>query len=137
MQVCAQVIGNDAAVTLGGLAGNFELNVMMPVMIRNLLESIELLARAVTEFTGRCIRGLQADRERCESYVEQSLAMCTALAPAIGYDRAAQIAKKAHESGKTVREVAIEEQVLPREDLDKVLDPRPMTEPGVPGKRGE
>ena len=134
MQVCAQVVGNDAAVALGGLSGNFELNVMMPVMAYNLLQSIELLARAVGQFTERCLKGLQADRGRCESLVEQSLGMCTALAPAIGYDRAAKVAKKAFESGRTVREVAREEKVLPEEELEKALDPRPMTEPGVPGK---
>jgi fumarate hydratase class II len=134
MQVCAQVIGNDAAITIGGLAGNFELNVMMPVMAHNLLNSIEFLAGAVYQFTHRCIVGLQADRERCESLVEKSLAMCTALAPVIGYDRAAKIAKEAYSSGRTVRQVALEQQVLPKEELDRLLDPRPMTEPGVPGK---
>lgn len=134
IQVCAQVVGNDATVSLGALSGNFELNVMMPVMAYNLLQSVELLARAAAGFTERCVLGLEADRKRCESLIEQSLAMCTALAPAIGYDRAAQIAKKAFAQGKTVREVALEEQVLPEEELAKVLDPRPMTEPGVPGK---
>jgi fumarate hydratase class II len=134
MQVCAQVIGNDAAITVGGLAGNFELNVMMPVMAHNLLGSIAFLAGAVTQFSGRCVAGLQADRRRCESLVEESLAMCTALAPVIGYDRAAQIAKEAHSSGRTVRQVAREQQVLPDEELDRLLDPRPMTEPGVPGR---
>ncbi|PLX84442.1 MAG: aspartate ammonia-lyase [Desulfuromonas sp.] len=134
LQVCAQVVGNDAAVCLGGLSGNFELNVMMPVIAHNLLESTELLAGASNQFTRRCLKGLQADRERCEALVEQSLAMCTALAPAIGYDRAAGIAKRAYETGKTVREIAREEKVLPEEELERILDPRPMTEPGVPGK---
>jgi fumarate hydratase class II len=135
IQVCAQVVGNDAAVTLGGLSGNFELNVMMPLIAHNLLQSIEILARAVTQFTQKCVLGLEADRRRCEALVEESLAMATALAPAIGYDRAAQIAKKAFESGKTVRETALTEQVLSREELEDILDPRPMTEPGVPGRR--
>lgn len=134
MQVCAQVVGNDAAITLGGLSGNFELNVMMPVMAHNLLSSIAILAAAVTQFTNRCVKDLQADRERCESLVEESLAMCTALAPVIGYDRAAQIAKEAYQSGRTVRQVAVEQQILPAEELENLLDPRPMTEPGVPGK---
>jgi fumarate hydratase class II len=134
LQACAQVVGNDTAVTLGGLSGNFELNVMMPLITHNLLQSVTLLANAAEQFSGRCVKGLQADRQRCESLIEQSLAMCTALAPVIGYDRAAQIAKKAHESGKTVREVAREEQVLPDAELERLLDPRPMTEPGVPGK---
>jgi fumarate hydratase, class II len=134
MQVCAQVIGNDAAIAVGGLSGNFELNVMMPVMAHNLLQSIELMANAVSLFSERCVSGLQADRARCESLIEQSLAMCTALAPVIGYDRAAQIAKKAYTTGKTVREIAREEAVLPEEELARLLDPRPMTEPGIPGK---
>ena len=134
LQVCVQVIGNDAAIALGGLSGNLELNVMMPVMAHNLLQAIELLSRGVRQFTERCIRGLQADRRRCESLVEESLAMVTALAPALGYDRAALIAKKAFETGKTVRQVAREEEVLPEAELNRLLDPRPMTEPGVPGK---
>jgi len=134
MQVCAQVIGNDATITLGGLAGNFELNVMMPVMAHNLLQAIDLLSNVTLQFTERCLRGLDADRERCEALIEQSLAMCTALAPEIGYDRAAAIAKKAYETGKTVREVALAEQVLPDYELEHLLKPRPMTEPGIPGK---
>ncbi|NIQ09987.1 MAG: aspartate ammonia-lyase, partial [Gammaproteobacteria bacterium] len=134
MQVCAQVIGNDAAITLGGLSGNFELNVMMPVMTYNLLQSIELLTNAVDLFDERCLQGLVADRERCEGLIEESLAMCTALAPVIGYDNAAAIAKRAHETGKTVREIALEEKVLPDYELEHLLDPRPMTEAGIPGK---
>ena len=134
MQVCAQVVGNDATITLGGLAGNFELNVMMPVMAHNLLQSIDLLANVVEQFNERCLQGIVADRERCEGLIEESLAMCTALAPAIGYDRAAAIAKQAHETGRTVREVAMAEQVLPEEELNQLLDPRPMTEAGLPGK---
>jgi fumarate hydratase class II len=134
MQVCAQVVGNDATITISGLSGNFELNVMMPVMAHNLLQSIDLLASAVEQFNERCLQGLSADRERCEGLIEESLAMCTALAPVIGYDRAATIAKQAHATGRTVREVAIAEQVLPEEELNRLLDPRPMTEAGIPGK---
>jgi fumarate hydratase class II len=134
MQVCAQVIGNDATVALGGLSGNFELNVMMPVMTHNLLQSIDLLSNAVTLFSNRCLQGLEADRGRCEALVEESLAMCTALAPVIGYDRAAEIAKSAYASGRTVRAVALEMQILPAEELAHLLDPRPQTEPGIPGK---
>jgi fumarate hydratase class II len=107
---------------------------MMPVMAHNLLQSIALLANASTQFTQRCLEGLEADRTRCESLVEQSLAMCTALAPVIGYDQAADIAKQAFATGRTVREVALEKQVLPEQELKRVLDPRPMTEPGIPGK---
>jgi fumarate hydratase class II len=134
LQVCVQVIGNDAAVTLGGLSGNFELNVMMPVMTHNLLQSIELLSNAVTVFTTRCLQGLEADRERCEGLVEESLAMCTALAPVIGYDRAAEIAKAAHASRRTVRAVALERKILPEDELARLLDPRSQTEPGIPRK---
>ena len=134
MQVCAQVVGNDTTITLSGMSGNFELNVMMPVMAHNLLQSIDLLANATDQFNERCLQGLEADRERCEGLIEESLAMCTALAPVIGYDQAAAIAKQAHETGRTVREVAIAEDVLPEEELKRLLDPRPMTEAGIPGK---
>ncbi len=134
MQVCAQVVGNDTTITLSGMSGNFELNVMMPVMAHNLLQSINLLASATEQFNERCLQGLEADRERCEGLIEESLAMCTALAPVIGYDQAAAIAKQAHETGRTVREVAIAEKVLPEEELKSLLDPRPMTEAGIPGK---
>jgi len=134
IQVCAQVVGHDAAITLGGLSGNFELNVMMPLIAYNLLQSIALLAAAVRQFGERCINGLEAKEERCGALVEQSLAMVTALAPAIGYDRAARIAKEAFESGRTVREICREKEVLPGKELDALLDPRPMTEPGIPGK---
>jgi fumarate hydratase class II len=134
MQVCGQVIGNDATISLGGLAGNFELNVMMPVMAHNLLQSIALLANGTTQFSEQCLKGLEANRERCESLVEESLAMCTALAPVIGYDQAAEIAKEAYASGKTVRQVALERKVLDEEELGRILDPYPMTEPGIPGK---
>ena len=134
MQVCAQVVGNDTTITLSGMSGNFELNVMMLVMAHNLLQSIDLLASATDQFNERCLQGLAADRERCEGLIEESLAMCTALAPVIGYDQAAAIAKQAHETGRTVREVAIAEEVLPEEELKSLLDPRPMTEAGIPGK---
>ena len=134
MRVCAQVVGNDTTITLSGMSGNFELNVMMPVMAHNLLQSIDLLANATDQFNERCLQGLEADRERCEGLIEESLAMCTALAPVIGYDQAAAIAKQAHETGRTVREVAIAEDVLPEEELKSLLDPRPMTEAGIPGK---
>jgi fumarate hydratase class II len=134
MQVCAQVVGNDATITLGGLSGNFELNVMMPVMAHSLLQSIDLLTNAIDQFNDRCLQGLSADRQRCEGLIEESLAMCTALAPVIGYAAAAAIAKRAHETGKTVREIALAEEVLPEAELSRLLDPRPMTEAGIPGK---
>lgn len=130
LQVCAQVIGNDTAITLGGMSGKFELNVMMPLMTHNLLQSIALLAAAVTVFTEKLVKGLQADRKRCEEMIEKSLAMCTSLSPRIGYDKAAKIAKEAYESGRSVREVAKEQNVLPDAELDRLLDPWSMTEPG-------
>jgi fumarate hydratase class II len=130
--VCAQVIGNDVTVTVGGQAGNFELLVMLPVMAYNLLQSIELLATASDNFATRCIEGIQANEERCRDSIEQSLAMCTALAPEIGYDAAAQISKEAYKTGKTVREVAMRKQVLNEKRLNELLNPLRMTEPGGP-----
>ncbi len=130
--VCAQVIGNDVTVTVGGQAANFELIVMMPVMAYNLLQSIELLASASNNFAAKCIEGIKANEERCKSLIEESLAMCTALAPAIGYEAAAKLAKDAYKSGKTVREVAKEQKVLPEKKLTELLDPWRMTEPGGP-----
>jgi fumarate hydratase class II len=129
LQVCAQVIGNDAVVTVAGMSGNFELNVMMPVMVWNLLESVTLLTRSVEVFADRCVRGIEANEERCAEMIEKSLAMCTALSPKIGYLKAAEIAKEAFVSGKTVREVAEEKKILSRDELKRLLDPRRMTEP--------
>jgi fumarate hydratase class II len=129
-QVAAQVIGNDAAVVIGGMSGNFELNVMMPVIAHNLLQSISLLTNASILFAQKCVRGLKADEERCREMIEKSLAMATALSPHIGYDAAAGIAREAHESRKTIREVALEKKVLPSEQLERILDPWRMTEPG-------
>ncbi len=128
--VAAQVIGNDATITIGGMSGNFELNVMKPVIAYNLLQSIELLANVCGVFTDRCIRGLEANRQRAQEMVEKSLAMVTSLAPRIGYDRAAEIAKEAYQTGRTVRELCLEKQVLPAEELEQVLDPWGQTEGG-------
>lgn len=129
IQVCAQVIGNDSAITLGGLSGYFELNTMMPLIAFNLLESIRFLANGADNFNKRCIVGLKADRERCEEMIERSLALVTALVPKIGYDEAARIARKAYDSRKTIREVMWEEGLISREELNLLLDPRSMTEP--------
>jgi fumarate hydratase class II len=131
IQVCAQVIGNDAAITLGGLSGNFELNVMMPLIAHNLLQSIRLLASAVDNFSKRCIEGLEADRERCEEMIEKSLALATALTPKIGYDEAARIAKKAYAQKKTIRQVVDEDGILSKEELNRWLDPRSMIAPAT------
>jgi len=125
LQACMRVIGNDAAVTAGGASGLFELNVSIPMMADALLESITLLANGCRTFTEKCVKGLEADRERAEELIEKSLMLGTALVPAVGYDKAAAIAKQAHKERKTVREVASE---LGIENLDELLDVRSMTE---------
>jgi fumarate hydratase class II len=130
LQVAAQVVGNDATIAWGGAMGStFELNVMMPVMAFNILQSIELLSRAARVFADRSVAGLEANRQRCESLVEQSLAMCTSLAPLIGYDKAADIAKESFKTGKTVRQVAGERKLMPEAELNKSLDAKRMTQP--------
>tara|TARA_B100000530_G_scaffold336604_1_gene291864 strand:- start:1464 stop:2861 length:1398 start_codon:yes stop_codon:yes gene_type:complete len=126
IQVCAKVIGNDSAITLGGLGGFFELNVMLPLVAYSTLESIDLLSNGVDMFREKLIEGLSANEKVCENYIEGSLAMCTSLAPVIGYDKAAHLAHLAFDSGKTVREVALEEQVLSKNELEKLLDPKNM-----------
>lgn len=131
MMVAAQVIGNDATVAMAGQHGNFELNVMLPVIAHNLLESIEILANVADNFNKRCVSGVVADKVKCTTYAELSLATCTSLAPKIGYDLAAKVAKKAFEEGKTVRQVALEMKVLPEEELNRVLDLFTMTKPGL------
>jgi fumarate hydratase class II len=136
MMVCAQVIGSDACVTWSGANGNFELNVMMPVMAHNLLESIRLLANACEAFSEKCVRGIEANEERCRELVELSMAMVTSLAPKIGYDRAAEIAKESARTGRTVRELCLEKKVLPAEELEHALNPVAMTEPGGEGSAG-
>jgi fumarate hydratase class II len=133
IQVLAQVIGHDAAITLGGLGSYFELNVMMPLMAHNLLSSIEWMATSLRAFADRCVVGLEADETRCQETVERNLALATVLAPVIGYDRAAEVSKEAHRSGRTVRAVALEWDVLPLEELDVILDPAQMTKPMTNG----
>ncbi|MFN2507261.1 MAG: class II fumarate hydratase [Chthoniobacterales bacterium] len=135
MMVCAQVIGNDACITWAGANGNFELNVMMPVMAHNLLESIRLLSNVCEILTEKCVRGIIANEERCRELVELSMAMVTSLAPKIGYDRAAEIAKESARTGRTVREICREMKVLPEDELNRALDPIGMT-PGGEGSAG-
>jgi fumarate hydratase class II len=130
MMVSAQVIGNDTTITWAGANGNFELNVMMPVMAHNLLESIRLLTNVIDVFCEKCVRGIVANEERCRELIELSMAMATSLAPKIGYDRAAEIAKESVKTGRTVREIAREKKVLPEKELEHALDPIKMTEPG-------
>jgi fumarate hydratase class II len=130
--VCAQVIGNHTTITVAGQSGNFEINVMMPVAAYNLLQSIRLLAASARNFTEQCIKGLQATSKGPEM-VERGLAICTSLAPVIGYDAAAAISKEAHKTGKTIREIAREKTSLSEEELDRILDPASMTKPGLEG----
>jgi fumarate hydratase class II len=127
---CAQVIGNHATITVAGQSGNFEINVMMPVTSYNLQQSISLLAAVSRNFTEQCIKGIQATTKGPEM-VERGLAICTALAPVIGYDASAAISKEAYKTGKTVREVAREKTQLSDEELDRILNPENMTKPGL------
>ncbi len=127
LMICAQVVGNDATIGWGGAAGNFELNVMIPVMAYNLLHSIGILAAGCRLFASRCVEGIEPNEERCAALIEQSLAMVTALNEAIGYDAAAAIAKESVKTGKTVRQLCLEKNVLPKEQLDRLLDARRMT----------
>ena len=131
MQVAAQVIGNDAAVTWGGANGNLELNTMMPLIAHNLLESIELLANAAAVLRERCIEGIEADRTRAAELAEANLIAVTALNPRIGYDKGAEVAKEAFASGRTIREVVLEKGLMDADELDRTLDLERMTEGGV------
>jgi fumarate hydratase, class II len=136
VQVCAQVFGNDTTVCWGGANGQLELNVMMPVMAHNVLESIRLLSNVARAFQDKCISGINANQDRCNELVELSMAMVTSLAPLIGYDRAAEIAKESAATGKTVRQICRERRVLPEDQLIRALDPVEMTKPGGDGSAG-
>ncbi len=127
MMLCATVLGNDVAINIGGQHGNFELNTMMPMMAMHLLESVRLLANGSRVLAEKCVAGIQANEERTRSLIEGSLAMVTALAPAIGYDAAAGLAKEAFATGRTIRELARERNLLSEEDLERLLDPRRLT----------
>jgi fumarate hydratase class II len=129
IQVCTQVIGNDTAVTIGARDSIFELNTMMPLIAHNTLESIRIMSSGARQFTAECVKGIEPDRERAEQMVEKSLAMVTSLAPIIGYDKAAAIAKESFKTGRSVREIAREQSGLGEDELKKALDPMSMTEP--------
>jgi fumarate hydratase, class II len=130
MQAAARVLGNDQTIVVCGAAGGqFQLNVMMPVMADAVLESVRLLANATGAFTATCLAGMEADAEACETSVEKSLAMATGLNPYLGYERAAELAKEAFATGKTIRELCREKNVLPEEQLNEALDPWRMTRP--------
>ncbi|HCV27606.1 MAG TPA: aspartate ammonia-lyase, partial [Dehalococcoidia bacterium] len=126
--VCAQVIGNDATIAIAGQSGHFEINVMMPIAAYNLLQSIDLLAATCENFSRQCVSGLKAT-SKGPSMVEQGLAICTALAPVIGYDQAAAIAHEASETGETIKEVSLRVTELSAEELGVILEPSTMTEP--------
>ena len=121
LQIAAQVMGNDLTITLAAQGGNFELNVMMPVMAYNLLQSISILSIGAHSLSEKCIEGITADQEKCNSYVDKSLALVTYLVPQLGYDKSAAISKKAHATGKRIADVVLEEGVLTQEELDKLI----------------
>ena len=130
MQVAARVMGNDQTVAFGGATGGqFQLNIMMPVMGQTTLESIQLLAAVTRAFVDFCAEGMQANEVACEAAVEKSLSMVTSLNPLIGYENAAKLAKEAFQSGKTIRELCREQGALPDASLNEALDPMRMTEP--------
>ena len=130
MQLAARVIGNDGCMTLSGATGgNFQLNIMMPVMAHTVLESIALLSKGCDAFIEFCLDAMEANQENCQAAVEQSLSMCTSLNPLIGYEQAAKLAKEAFASGQTIRQLCLEKQILPEEALTEALDPWKMTEP--------
>jgi len=132
MMVAARVMGNHTTVTIAGQRGNFELNVMMPVMAHALMESITLLANIARTFADRCVAGIEANEERARELLEKNPAIATALNPYIGYDEAALVAKEAAREGLSVREVVERRGLLPAADVDAALDVRSMTEPGLP-----
>ena len=121
IQVCAQVMGNDTTITISGQSGNFELNVMLPVIAYNLLQSIDLLSFATKLLAEKCISGIRANQEKCAANIEKSLAMATYLVPHVGYDKAAAIANKAHETGKTIVEIVREEKILSEKELARLF----------------
>ena len=127
--VCAQVLGNDVAISIGGASGNFELNVFKPLIVHNVLQSVRLLADAAESFEEHCARGIEPNRPRIREQLERSLMLVTALAPRLGYDHAAEIAKKAHREGTTLREAAVALGYLTAEEFDREVRPERMTGP--------
>lgn len=134
MMACARVMGNNMTITIGGQHGNFELNVMMPVMAQAMLESISILAGAMNAFRTGCLVGIKADRDRCRELLELNPSIATALNRTIGYDMASKVAKRSAAEKKSVRQVVLEMELLDQATLDDVLDVRHMTEPGIPGQ---
>jgi aspartate ammonia-lyase len=132
---CFQVIGNDTTITLAVQAGQLELNVMMPVMAFDMLMSIDILKNAMNVFAEYCVEGITANEERCRAYAERSMGIVTALNPYIGYSAAAKIAQENYRTNRPVRDIVLEMGILSEEELDRILDPVAMTEPGIPGRR--
>jgi fumarate hydratase class II len=128
--VCAQVMGNQTAVSFAASQGHFELNVFKPVIALNVLQSIRILADAMRSFADNCVEGIEADERRIEDLMQRSLMLVTALAPKIGYDAAAHIAKTAHKNGTTLREEAVKSGKVSEEDYDALVKPELMTQPG-------
>jgi len=129
LQVCSQVIANDLAITLGAQGGAFELNVMLPLISHNLIQSINILSNAITMFNDKLLKDLKADDKRCEDYIEKSLSMCTILVPVIGYDKTAEIAYEAYDTGKTIRELLLGKNILSDIEIEKLLNASDMTKP--------
>jgi aspartate ammonia-lyase len=132
--VAFQVIGADSAITLAAQAGQLELNVMMPLIAYNILFAMEILKNAVQRFTESCIKGITANETRCNRYLEESVGLATVLAPYVGYEAAAEVAKESMKSGQSIKEIIIARRLLSPEQLAEILDPYPLTNPGVPGK---
>jgi len=128
--LCAQVFGNDVALNIGGASGHFELNVYKPLVIHNFLQSARLLADGMASFEEHCVRGIEANRQRIGEQLERSLMLVTALAPHIGYDKAAEIAKKAHKEGSTLRAAATALGYVTKEDFDRWVRPEAMVGDG-------
>jgi len=134
-QTCYQVIGNDLAVTLGVENGQFELNVMEPVMAFNIFNSMTYLTNAIDTFNNLCVQGVKAKREQCETWLEGSVGIVTALLPHIGYENSSMLAKEAYKTGRPVRELILKKKLLTRETMDIILSPEEMTQPGIAGKK--
>jgi aspartate ammonia-lyase len=131
--ICFQVIGNDTCVTWAASRGQLELNVMMPVIAHDTLESLTILASGCRQFARECVSGIEADEERCGDLLERSSAMATPLAPYVGYRLAADIAKEAVQTGRTIRDLVVEKGIFTRAELDEILSPYELTEPGIAG----
>jgi aspartate ammonia-lyase len=135
-QVCYQALGLDQTVAMAAEAGQLELNVMMPVITHNIVFALTIVGNATRVLAERCVDGIEADAAQCAYWLERSPALVTALAPKIGYAEAAKLAKEAVTSGLTVKQLLEQKKLLPKEELDEVLDLRAMTEIGVPGGKG-